>query len=96
MWTQLKKKNRKKDEEGRFWGEFLPTRMDIETEKDKEADNDWEQQLRAIEEADKREAGLYTLPAGSLTHSLTHSLTYSLTHSLTYSLTHSLTYFLRC
>ncbi len=38
--------------------------MDIDTEKDAEADKDWEQQLRAIEEADKKEAGLYTLPAG--------------------------------
>lgn len=52
--------------------------MDIDTEKDAEADKDWEQQLRAIEEADKKEAGLYTLPAGII---FFHSFTYLINHS---------------
>ena len=40
-----------------------------------EEENDWTKQLEAIEEADKREAALYTLPPG---YSPTYSLTYSL------------------
>ncbi len=50
-----------------------------------EEENDWTKQLQAIEEADKREAALYTLPPGALlsyfvTHYVTHLLTYLLVY----------------